>query len=192
VLIFFVELRFVDPSLCQAIADMQDALRSVDPTIVMDQSCAPDNLHITLNEIRLRGVADVHRAAAVLEAALPPPLASTSLELAGARILGRRVLYAKLVENEASSRLLELFGLLKNVLCTAEFDHLERGSFVPHVTVCKAQGSGPFSQQISLALRERGFDRMQFGAQPFVELCFCCKRRNDEMLPPVIRRLRVG
>lgn len=188
---FFVEFRFTEPSLCQAIATMQRTLVDLDPSLVVDQSCASDNLHITMNELCLGGVADVHRAVKVLEACVEPCLQSQLLELTGTRTLGGRVFCAKLAQNDAAARLCDIHRLCRHALHAAGFEPLERAEFTPHMTVCKARGN-KLSDEVREALSTHGFDVMQFGTQPFLELCFCCKRRRDEAVPPVVRRLLVG
>jgi len=188
---FFVECRFTEPSLCRGISDIQGVLRGVDPNIIVEQSCAPDNLHITMNEFRLSKIADVHRVAALLEACLLQDSSSTPLALQGIAVLGGRVLYADLVKNDGAGRLCQSFDLMQRALRDAGFKPRDRGQFVPHVTVGKAR-SGHVSGPVLNSLCEHGFDQVQLGTQPFAELCFCCKRRPSEAVPPVVRRLSVG
>lgn len=47
---FLSEFRFTDPHVCRSSADVQEELRRVDPTLHMEQACAPNNIHFTMNE----------------------------------------------------------------------------------------------------------------------------------------------
>jgi len=191
---FFTEFRFTDPRVCRAISDMQKELRNVDASISIDQSCAPDNIHFTMNEFRLQGLNDVHRVVELLgEVALSSAQSSNSstLELQGVGMFDRRVLYAKLVDNDAAASFRDLFERMHRALAASGFKPRDRREFVAHATVCKARG-GKFQEHFCRAAEEKGFGTMRLGSQPLLEIHFCCKRRKDELTPPVVWRLQIG
>jgi 2'-5' RNA ligase len=191
---FFIEFRFTDPRVCRAIADLQEELRKVDASIAIDQSCAPDTVHFTMTEIRLRSVEDVHRVVEILEEAIASPaqsMTASMLDLQGVGMFDGRVLYAKPIDNDAVASLRDVFGRMQRALAASNFKPRERAEFVAHATLCKAR-TGKFSEPFCRALREKGFENVKFGSQPLLEIHFCCKRRKEELKPPVVWRLRLG
>jgi len=190
-MIFFTEFRFTAPSICESVADIQNMLCSIDPSVLVEQSCASDNLHITMNEFSLSNPADVHRVAASLRVSLPLPSSSASLDLKGIGVLGKRVLHAELVDNVGSARLRELQDSMQSALQDAGVTPYDRRKFVPHMTICKAKGKR-FSEPVLCALEKHGLSSRQFGMQPLCEICLCCKRRSSETTPPVVSRLIVA
>mmetsp|Transcript_77335 Transcript_77335/g.136871 ORF Transcript_77335/g.136871 Transcript_77335/m.136871 type:complete len:462 (+) Transcript_77335:42-1427(+) len=192
---FFTEFRFTDPAVCQAIAQMQDELRQVDASIVTTQSCAPNNIHITMSELQLQSVEDVYRVIDILEgivASLVSPATPQSLDLLGVDMFAGRVLYAKPANNDAAAFLCDAFEQMQQALVASGFKPRGRGEFVPHATLCKAQKGGSFSESFLLAVEQKGYGTMKLGSQPFVEVHFCCERWKEETTPPVIWRLQLG
>jgi len=190
---FFTEFRFSDQGIRQAVASMQSELCGENSSAVVDQSCAADNIHFTMNEIRLRNVTDVHRVVGLLEdvtASLVPNEAC--LDLMGVGMFNNRVLYIKPHDNAALTCIRQLFDQVQLALATSGFEPKSRGEFIPHATVCKAKGKGKFSDSFCHALEAKGYSSAALGSQPLVEVHFCCKRRKDELTPPVVRCLRLG
>mmetsp|Transcript_59068 Transcript_59068/g.108584 ORF Transcript_59068/g.108584 Transcript_59068/m.108584 type:complete len:521 (-) Transcript_59068:48-1610(-) len=192
---FFTEFRFTDPAVCQAIAQMQDELRQVDASIVTTQSCAPNNIHFTMSEVQLQSVEDVYRVIDILEgivASLVSPATPQSLDLLGVDMFAGRVLYAKPANNDAAAFLCDAFERMQQALVASGFKPRDRGEFVPHATLCKAQQGGSFSESFLLAVEQKGYGTMKLGSQPLVEVHFCCERWKEETTPPVIWRLQLG
>lgn len=192
---FFTEFRFTDPAICQTIGQIQDELRQVDDSIITGQSCAPDNVHFTMNELRLQSLEDVHRVVDVLQRAvdsLVPPATAQSLDLVGVGMFAGRVLYTKPVDNDAARFLCDAFERMQSALAVSGFRPRDRGEFVAHATLCKAQGGGRFSESFLLAVEEKGYEAVKLGSQPLVEIHLCCQRHKEELTPPVIWRLLLG
>lgn len=65
---FFVEWRLTDPDLCERFGALQDELKQIggDQFLIL-QSCAKDNLHITMNEVVLRNEMEVQIVMKILE-----------------------------------------------------------------------------------------------------------------------------
>ena len=65
---FFLEWQVVDPRVVQGISEAQTALQEVGgDSFEVRQSCAADNLHITLNELNLDTVEEVERVQDILQ-----------------------------------------------------------------------------------------------------------------------------
>merc|ERR1712228_1105286 len=145
-----------------------------------------------MNEIQLQGLKDVHRVVEALEeVVLSVRSSSPMLDLQGVGMFDRRVLYAKLVDNDAAASLKDLFERMQRSLAAAGFKPRERREFVAHATVCKARG-GKFQESFCRAVEEKGFKTTRLGSQPLLEIHFCCKRRKDELTPPAVWRLQIG
>lgn len=192
---FHTEFRFTEPGVCQAIAGIQEDLRLVDPSIYMDQACAPDNIHFTMHEIQLQHLRDVHRVVEVLEgvaASLLQPATVSTVDLHGVGIFNDRILYAKPAENDAAAYLHEVFDRIQQALVASDLKPRDRGQFTPHATLCKSKRGESFSESVLSALRDEGYDAKRIGSQPLLELHFCVQRNKEELKPPVIWRLRLG
>jgi len=183
---FFVEWRVVDPSIATGIEHLQTQVRQLYPQALMSQSCASDNMHITMNELTLNSSDEINRALAVVKeverAFASGP--SIQLQVAGLGHFDKKVMYAQVQsEGKDGDVLGNLYTMLDQKFKAAHLQPKTR-PFVAHLTICKAGKNSTIPAAV-LSLKP-GI----LGTQTLNELHFCIKRLPDEPTPPVIYTLR--
>lgn len=196
----FVEWRVSDPALSKTFAALQKHLLATGGDLVMaPQSCAPDNMHVTLNEFVVRTAKEVARAVAAVEQWARQHLGSCLRDTTHAMlpdalgVFNKRVVYVKVQDGDTLAR---IFTSCHAALTAAGFKQVGKGPqhFTPHITVCKAgrkmkkalpKETEPFWTAVAAHSK-------LFGHAPLGELVLCCKRAPTEARPPVICRVRAG
>lgn len=181
---FFVEWRVVDPSIAAGIERLQEQVRQLYPQAVIRQSCATDNMHITMSEFTVGSAEDLNRAIAAIqelekEMAVNP---AVKLQVAELGHFDKKVLYAK-VQSESSDGGLEQWTAALNRKFKAANLKPNTRPFVAHLTIAKA-GASPLPASV-LSLKPG-----VLGTQLLTELHFCVKRLPSEPTPPVVYTLR--
>lgn len=201
----FVEWRVTDPRVSAALGALQRRLASLPgggpDAFQMLQSCAADNLHVTMNELVLRSADEVRRCLACLSAFAATHLAAVLAESArpdygppvaftGVTHFGRRVVFVG-IGGVGGAALVALHGAIDVALRAAGFapKPCKGGVFAPHVTLGKGVRGEALSPAFFAAVSEAGLDTATFGVAPLANLVFCVKRRKTEATPPVLLRL---
>jgi len=183
---FFVEWRVVDPSIASGIKQLQAQVRQLYPEAVILQSCASDNMHITLNELTLQSSDEISRAIAVVkevgnEFATGPVV---QLQVSGLGHFDKKVMYARVQSDGKDGDVLGTwYRVLDQKFKAAKLQPKSR-PFAAHLTVCKA------GKNSSLPAKVLALNLGVLGTQFLTELHFCLKRLPNEPTPPVILTLR--
>ena len=140
----FIEWRILHPSLSKNFLALQQHLLSIGGDLVTaPQSCAVNNMHVTLNEWCVRTSKEVECATAVVEQWAHTHLSSCFERVTHVRLLGAlgvfnaRVVYVRVQDGGALAR---AFASCQSALAAAGITQVGKGGthFTPHLTVCKA------------------------------------------------------
>uniref|UniRef100_A0A7S2U534 A-kinase anchor protein 7-like phosphoesterase domain-containing protein n=1 Tax=Lotharella oceanica TaxID=641309 RepID=A0A7S2U534_9EUKA len=198
---YFVEWRVTDESIAKGITNLQGSIRAIDSGAQMLQSCAVDNMHITMNQLVLSDVKQVQKAIEVIRKfeeedfrKLVPSNASVKMEV-GSNLshFKQRVLFAPVSNDQTAFKgdiLVECFNRLQKRLVAAGFKPSAR-PLKPHLTVAKAAGKR-FSDEMFPEIMKLGGGEESLGTQWLRELVFCVKRTKREKTPPVLYRCCMG
>jgi len=182
----FVEWRVVDPSIASGIERLQAQVRQLYPQAAILQSCASDNMHITMNELTLQSTDEINSAITVVKeverefAAAP----LVQLQVSGLGHFDKRVMYARVQSDGKDGDVLgKWYTVLDQKFKAAKLQPKTR-PFAAHLTICKAGKNSTIPTSV-LALNQG-----VLGTQYLTELHFCLKRLPHELTPPVLYVLR--
>lgn len=198
---FFLEWRITDERIASALADAQrQLLHLAGGDLVVLQSCAVDNLNITLNELTISTESELKRCADVLNRFMTervPALLSSagglSADLKSIHNFNNRVFFAP-IEGPGALLLGRLFNELQELLTVEKFNvkRAKGDDFAAHITLGKlAPGKGSASK-IHSAIEQAGLANAHFGSQPVSEVVLCVKRLKHENTPPVLLTFNLG
>uniref|UniRef100_A0A7S4JRM6 A-kinase anchor protein 7-like phosphoesterase domain-containing protein n=1 Tax=Paramoeba aestuarina TaxID=180227 RepID=A0A7S4JRM6_9EUKA len=187
---FFVEWRVTDPSLISGMSSLQEELKKTEPNLQILQSCAANNMHVTMNQLILRDDEQVNKAIEEVknfekEYKMKREEKKEVLHLSGFGNFKKRVLFVKVKGEGEGNALEDVYNDLQTRLQNAGLNP-KKGDFNAHLTVCKAPRGK------NQTIPEKVFDKIRDlgeqveGEQPFNELVFCVKRTQKEQTPPVL------
>eukprot|EP00469_Lotharella_globosa_P000771 CAMPEP_0167794752 /NCGR_PEP_ID=MMETSP0111_2-20121227/13989_1 /TAXON_ID=91324 /ORGANISM="Lotharella globosa, Strain CCCM811" /LENGTH=208 /DNA_ID=CAMNT_0007688213 /DNA_START=3 /DNA_END=626 /DNA_ORIENTATION=- len=147
---YFLEWRVTDESIAKGVTNLQETIRTIDSGAQMLQSCAVDNMHITMNQLELTDLKQVQKAIEVIQKfeeeefrKLIPSTTSVKMNV-GSNLshFKQRVLFAPVSNDQTAFKgdiLVECFNRLQKRLIAAGFKPSTR-PLKPHLTVAKAAG----------------------------------------------------
>mmetsp|Transcript_8733 Transcript_8733/g.19973 ORF Transcript_8733/g.19973 Transcript_8733/m.19973 type:complete len:231 (+) Transcript_8733:108-800(+) len=192
---YFVEWRVTNPEVASNLSRLQATLKEIEPTVEILQSCAADNIHITMNELTLNSEDQVRQCLAVVQEfertdfheIVSATAAPINTVVGGLDDFDKRVLFTRVNAEGGNDILTRLFNALHKRLVAAGFAPKAGRPFQPHITVCKApRGSKVIPAKVFEEVRARGLDTASLGQQPLDQLAFCVKRKKAEPTPPVL------
>jgi len=201
---FFIEWRVSDPSIAKGVSAIQREVKKLVPDVQLGQSCAVDNMHITMNQLSLGTNVDeskIQQLVAVIKkfetedfrTIIPN---STSVKMLVSSALSHfkeRVIYAPVSSDQEAFKgdvLVECFNCLQKRLVSAGFNPITR-PLKPHLTVCKAPAKAKkFDAGMLVKIMKLGDGKSVLGTQWLSELVLCVKRTKSETTPPIIYRVK--
>jgi len=162
------------------------------------QSCAADNLHVTMNEWTMDSAADVARAMRLLRDEFSPRAVASRLAaqppavLKGIEHFNDRVFYVPVV-GPGLDALSAIFRDAGDYLRGHGFKLKPvkgaGGGLVAHITLGKTRPTTGKARAIHAAIDSLGLRDKEIGRTPVSEIVFCVKRVQREATPPVLLTL---
>ena len=201
---FFIEWRVTDKNICQSMDYLQKELLNVSPKLQILQSCASDNIHITMNELILKDEKELTKAINIVKQFEKNNLVFNSLkkkdnmiDLNGFDHFNNKILFVninaasgKYKDKDKDNVFVSMFDDLKERFVSGGLKHSNK-KFSPHITVCKARKGGKQSEIPNEVWRWLRNDYeteygSSLGKQQLSQLVFCVKRKKEEKTPPIL------
>jgi len=172
---------------------LQKELLSIAPSIQILQSCASNNMHITMNQLKLNNKQDLDLAIKVIKQFEAEKHGiSDVINLDGFSDFNKKVLFVKTVPSVKKDLFEDIYNDLKNRFVSAGLIQ-KKGTFSSHITVCKApQGKNTeIPDQVSTYIKKYEKNNGALGKVKLGELVFCVKRKKEEPTPPILYTIKL-
>ena len=208
---FFLEWRVTSTKLIQELTQLQEQLVSAgEGSVVVLDSCASHNLHITMNECRLPRITDPQEAETRKELLLEvikrledywtkrvdrclvdsQEADHLEVQCKGLRTFRNSVVYVP-VEGPGVDVLNKVYEEVEDLLLEQGVEPIRVGqTFTPHITIAKATKKNKLPEAVWTLIEAPDVQSTVHGTQSLEEIVFCLKRLKTEPSPPVLMRMK--